>query len=292
MSLKEIEKLFSGSKYLSSLDEIALTGGEPFLRDDLYEIYRYFRHNYPSTTIIITTNGLLKNKLLMETELDTFWTIPVFSIDGLEKTNDSIRGIKGGFQKVLYNIEQYKKEYPSLKMGLSFTIVPENCYEIKEVYNLSVEKGLSFTMRFAAGSDQYYANEGLELRWTEELLKQAESDIEDIVKEISKTRNPLVKSLNPDTLFFSKMIRYERRKERLFTCYSGTHSLFLNPTGDVYSCIFSGKPIGNVRKDSLDNIWFSADAKKERQYIAKKECHCWTECESIPSLQRKVRISL
>lgn len=286
LTLDQMSHLFDKSKYLEGLEEINLTGGEPFLRRDFRNIYRYFRQRFPLTSMIITTNGLNAKKFWIEDKKDILWTILVFSLDGLREINDSVRGINGSYQRVTEAIDYYKSHYPRLKIGLSFTILPENYHDLRKVYDLSTQLNLSFTMRFACQSDTFYGNSGMIFQWTEEALRQVESDVQSIIKEKALSRNVLNRLLNPDLFFFSQMVPYQRDKRRLFHCYSGVHSLFLDPYGNVFPCIFSREPIGNVVKESFDDIWISRVAKERRISVAKGECHCWTECETIPSLQR------
>ena len=289
LSLDQMTHLFNGSRYLKSLEEINLTGGEPFLRKDFQDIYRYLRKTYPKTTIIITTNGLSGKHLLIENEKDIFWTILVFSLDGLEETNDSIRGIKGSYQQVRKAIDYYKSHYPQLKLGIGFTILPENYHDLRKAYDLSAQLNLSFTMRFACQGETFYGNSDMIFHWTDEALCQIESDVQSIVSEMTHSRNILNRLLNPDLFFFSQMVTYQRNKRRLFHCYSGVHSFFLDPSGSVFPCILSNEPIGNVAQESFDDIWDSTTAKERRHSIAKGRCHCWTECETILSLQRGLR---
>ncbi len=288
LTLEQIKELCSRNKYFKSIDEINLTGGEPFLREGFGDIFRYFRTRFPHATIIITTNGLRVKKDWLNGKKDIGQTIIIFSLDGLEETNDYIRGIKGSYSQVIKSVNNYKKLYPSLRMGLSFTILPENYLELKKVYELSRKLDISFTMRFGSSSETYYDNSQISFSWTEEMLKRVESDVKSVLTHISSSRNILNRLLNPDLYFYSKMVYYQRENKRLFQCYSGIHSLFLDPYGNVYPCIFTRNPIGNIKKQSFEDLWFSEKAGLQRKFIETGKCHCWTECETIPSLQRKL----
>mgnify|MGYP001572376208 CR=1 FL=1 len=288
LSFDQIKELFNQSKHFNNLDEINLTGGEPFLRRDFRDIYRYLRYRFPRTTIIISTNGLQVKDNWIESRKDILWTILVFSMDGLQEINDSIRGVKGSYQLVIKAIDYYKGLFPSLKMGISFTMLPENYQELRKVYDLSRERKLSFTTRFVCNSETYYGNSGINVKWTDEMLNKVEMDVKSIIKETARSRNSLNRLLNPDLFFLSQMVHYQREKRRLFHCYSGIHSLFIDPYGNIFPCIFSKEALGNIVKDSFEDIWFSHRARQKRDSIARNECHCWTECETIPSLQRSL----
>jgi MoaA/NifB/PqqE/SkfB family radical SAM enzyme len=287
LNLEQIKEFFNQSKFFGNLDEINLTGGEPFLRKDFRDIYQYLRRRFPRLTISICTNGLKVINNWLEKKEDSIWTVMVFSLDGLQEKNDLIRGIKGSYKRVINTIGYYKDRYPSLRMALSFTILPENYNELIKVFELSRKLRLAFTMRFGCESENYYDNSETKFQWTNEMLNKVEKDVQMINKEMSFSLDSLNRLLNPNLYFFSQMISYQREKKRLFHCYSGTHSLFIDPYGNIFPCIFLDKPLGSIVKESFDDLWFSINAARQRLYIEKGNCHCWVECETIPSLQRK-----
>ena len=81
---------------------LTIGGGEPLLREDLFEVIKYARENFIAVSIV--TNGLLLNeeivKKLNTLNLDTI----TVSIDGLEKNHDQIRG-EGSFKKAINKIK-------------------------------------------------------------------------------------------------------------------------------------------------------------------------------------------
>ena len=100
LSIDEIQKIsrsFSHPLYLS------LTGGEPFLRKDLFEIIRVFHAGCGTREVGIATNGTLREATIqtvlsvLEKRLLENLSIQV-SLDGLEATHDSIRGGNRCFQ--------------------------------------------------------------------------------------------------------------------------------------------------------------------------------------------------
>src|SRR5207249_11174898 len=109
------------------------------------------------------------------------------------------------------------------------------------------------------------------------------------VADILRERPRVERALNPDTYFYSRMTDYQRAPRRIFECFSGTHSFFLDPWGNVYPCITLSTSLGNLRQQAFDDLWFAAPAGAVRTDIAEERCHCWTECEALPSLQRVLR---
>ena len=90
LALEEIKKL---SLQLEDLDSLLISGGEPFLRDDLPKIVEFFYKNNKLNTLTIPTNGFLTEKIhsqiqkiLKIAEGKTVWLN--FSLDGTEKMHD------------------------------------------------------------------------------------------------------------------------------------------------------------------------------------------------------------
>lgn len=293
LTAEEIAQAVSGAAALRALDTISLTGGEPFIKKDFVAIYAFFRRCYPRATVVINTNGF--NTALIEkktAEMLAVGGIPpifMFSVDGLAEIHEQIRGVRDGLGKIRRSIEVVRRLAPTSRIGLSFTILPENIRDLEGVYTLSRELGASFTMRFGLRSDIYYLNTTWDGAWTREQLDEVEPTIRRVTADIQRRRTGLERALNPDTYFFSRMTDYQRAPRRIFECFSGTHSFFLDPWGNVFPCIVLSTSLGNLRDRSFDELWFSARAGEIRTDIAEERCHCWTECEALPSLQRTLR---
>ncbi len=100
LTIEEIQKISTNMPEFYSL---AISGGEPFLRDDLTEICKTFVRNNKIGHLSIPTNGLLTNSIISQTE-DICKNSPKtkveieFSIDGPARIHDDIRGIKNNFE--------------------------------------------------------------------------------------------------------------------------------------------------------------------------------------------------
>ncbi|MFQ5791819.1 MAG: radical SAM protein, partial [Acidobacteriota bacterium] len=278
---------------LGALDEVSLTGGEPFIKKDFVEIYGFFRQRYPRATLVITTNGF--NTPLIARKLGEILArggappILVFSLDGGPELHQQVRGVGDGFAKVRRSIEAARSLHTGLRIVLSYTILPFNYRDLEAVYGLSVDLDASFTMRFGTKSDIYYGNADWACTWARSQVDEVHGIVGRIVKDMLGRRNLLMRALNPDTYFYSRMTDYQRHPRRIFECFSGTHSFFMDPWGNVFPCITLPHALGNVRGTPFDQFWFSEEAREARAAIARWECHCWTECEAIPSLQRTLR---
>jgi MoaA/NifB/PqqE/SkfB family radical SAM enzyme len=97
-SSTEREKAILRRIYDSGACGIAFEGGEPLLRKDLVEILAFSRL-LPLHTSLVTNGTLLESRI---DEIASYINGVVYvSLDGLEKTHDTIRGVSGCFRKAV-----------------------------------------------------------------------------------------------------------------------------------------------------------------------------------------------
>ena len=290
----EIRRIFDGHEFLDSLRIVDITGGEPFLREDLPEIVEYFANCFSKADILITTNaystGLTEK--LGKRILDTIPADRIefsISIDGNERTHDAIRGRQGSFKNALESTQILKK-LGAKKITISTTITPQNAEQLPFIYELAQKIGATFaTARFAQNSF-YYGNERTTNgnAWTSEKLKVAEVSIQKLL-QMRRSREGKSLGLLRDAYFMKEAVRFQKNPVRTRPCYSGTHSFFIDPEANVYPCVMLPKRIGNALESGLDELWFSERADEIRRFIAAGHCACHTECETFSSMQRNMR---
>src|SRR3989338_1704469 len=111
LSLEEIENI---SCSLPNLFFLRITGGEPFLREDLYEIIKQFHKNSSIRRIGINTNGSLTDEIIETTEQivgnlkDLIVDIGI-SIDNLNEKHDKMRSHAGAFAKAMNTYDALTK---------------------------------------------------------------------------------------------------------------------------------------------------------------------------------------
>ncbi|MCD6429444.1 radical SAM protein [bacterium] len=299
LNLKEIEEMFEKSQYLRNLIGIGLTGGEPFLRKDFVDLCGFFIKKYPKAAITIPTNAvnpeLVVNKLeeiirMYDPRLGSIYIS--ISLDGIGSTHDNIRGVLGNYNKVLKLIELLKKVTPSINLGVSFTITPQNYKDLIDVYKFSREKNIGFGVQFAQTSEMFYGNIEKQFGWDKKKLDKVDNMIDSIIRDYIIKRKPLQKIFSVDIYYLSHMVHFMKKPHVISRCYSGIHSFFMDPYGNIYPCVMLNKKIGNIRDSNFDELWLSEQAQKVRKFIKSKMCACWTPCEACPSLAREPKITL
>ena len=136
LSLEQIEKLASTSG--NCLRNVALTGGEPFLREDLFEIADIWYQNSTAQTISITTNGSMPDRIEDFCKKASQKNIPVFflfSYDFIGEKHSEYRRLKDLHINVMKSYEIVKKYSPKMSAMLQLTVSENNADSAFETYN-------------------------------------------------------------------------------------------------------------------------------------------------------------
>ena len=287
LNLDEIKKI---SKSFRKLLSLYLTGGEPFLRDDIPDIVNTFYKNNKVRHIVIPTNGVLKSKILKSLErilrfCKDAHVLVYISLDGIGKHHDNIRGLKGCYNKAIdtfKSLKLLKNKYKNLNISFLITFSTLNQDYIIEDY---------YYMKKNLKPDNIYLNL-VRGDPKEPILKNINFDI--YTRLVNLISNDLIKKnlAGHDKSFFHELttaINLEthavikevvKQKKFQIPCYAGTLNAVLYPNGDVFPCEILNKKIGNIRDFGYDfkKLWFSNQAKLIREYIKKSKCFCTHEC--------------
>ena len=136
-TLKEISEHYDASEIL-----LNVTGGEPFLRKDLFEIMDYavslgFRWG-------ITSNGILIDEELVKKIVKSKMSTISISIDGLKETHEAFRKVPGAWDKIIKGIKLMLNE-PSIECVQITTVAnKKNINELEELYNIVLDLGVKY----------------------------------------------------------------------------------------------------------------------------------------------------
>ncbi len=117
---------------------VLFSGGEPFLRGDLFELLTHAKQLKLRT--VISTNGTLIDLPAAARLADLGVNYVGISIDGQKSFHDKFRAVKGSFTAALKGIENCKKA--GLKTGLRFTITKANASQIPAVFDIAASAGV------------------------------------------------------------------------------------------------------------------------------------------------------
>jgi MoaA/NifB/PqqE/SkfB family radical SAM enzyme len=252
---------------------VRFTGGEPLLRTDFFQILDK-SNTSPFQSIIIQTNGLLLKKLHKEMNDSPITSVAV-SIDGLKETNDLIRGIRGYFDLAMEGIKLLRNK----KVKISVTLNRISAKELSELADIARAAGAQLESNILTRSLYFTKDADLDAMWPQR------SDVQEIETVL---RNKLKR---PD-YEVDYITRYYNNDETLEEppCVLGYLQVFVISNGDVLTGCYPLKPVGNILKDSLENILASDEYAQQAQAMIRRECPGCT-CGVESSLAMKHAVS-
>ncbi len=254
-----------------------LSGGEPLLRKDVFEVLSFCKENkYP---IGILTNGTLLDKAMLQRlkpYLISGCLSLTVSLDAVSPSiHDKIRGHKGAFKKTvaaLKSLAKMKKRYPCINYGTISIILNDNLEEIPEL------------MRFLKGLNpssiqlQPLLNNNLRLNrrntknpfWIgKDRLYVLDETIDEAIR--FKKENPKLLSNSVENLMLIKKYFRNELSGNEVSCSAAKKTMLISREGYVVACDTS---YGNIRKSNLKDIWNSREAENARRYV----CRCKNPC--------------
>jgi MoaA/NifB/PqqE/SkfB family radical SAM enzyme len=265
------------------IPHIILSGGEPLLREDIFEIIDYAKAiGIPQISII--TNGTLINDEIAQKLAHSKISHVTISIDGLEKSHDYIRG-KGNFKKAINAIRILKKQKNrKFTIGINCVIHNKNLEEIIPLVKLAKKLGCNIFVLQPMLSDNIDMHKRFlddELWVTNERFPVLEKVITSLIEMKKKDEFKDLIFVDEITLknikdYFSGSLRRDNVK-----CYDGYIRIVVNPLGGTWMC---DADYGNLRIDSLNEAWTGKKACSLRRKIKKCDKPCLQACVLRPDL--------
>ncbi len=266
---------------LPGLSFCNITGGEPFLRDDIGEVVSILKKK--SKRIVISTNGFFTDKILDLARENRDIGIRI-SIEGLPVANDELRGIKNGFDHGLRTLLELQRM--GLKdIGFGTTVSDRNSKDMIELYQLA--KSLNFEFATAVLHNSYYFH-----KYDNSIEKKDEviEAFEELIREMLSSK----KIKNWFRAYFNYgLINYVKGNKRLLPCEVGSESFFVDPSGEIMPCNGLEKSIwlesmGNLNTMSFEEIWNGEKAKEVRKKVKTCSKNCWMIGNAGPVMKKSL----
>lgn len=274
------------SPALSQLKELDVTGGEPFLRDDLAELLlgvgRLKAERLPQLrSIAITTNGFLTQRLLavvgeVIAPLEQAGISLVFAcgLDGIGVIHDHIRGVAGGWRKLHASIEGLKglrRLHPSLVLGIKTTVSRHNIDELEAVCRYADAQGLFSIISPYILTANRYANLG------------AGDELALTAAETEKLKQFYASPRFRWSYYRNELLRFLDTGRMEKPCSASFNYFFIRSTGELFACPIIAAPLGNVTQAPFSELIQEPAAARFRQGVSDfPECASCTE----PGLER------
>lgn len=265
-----------------TLRSLNITGGEPFLRQDLPEVIRVIDERCHHPRMVISTNGFntekIREKIMEIKKIGARVGVRV-SVDGYGEMHDRVRRVPGAFKKCMATVEMLKT-LGIKDLGLSFTISPMNLNHLASVYRLTKKLGIQFTLTIAQNSDFYFKTGTNMFSLDKDELKRQFSEL--IASEL--------KAVHPKQWFRAYYDRgvyqYGLGQRVLKNCSAASRFFFSSARGEVYPCPVLNQKIGDAKSNSFASVWNSPEAHKTRKTAKDCPVKCWMTCTVGPYFKR------
>lgn len=274
------------SPELRSIRELDLTGGEPFLRNDLGELLHGICDlqptNFPGLrTVAITTNGILTDRILERTReiigplqdrgIDL---VLACGMDAVGDLHDRIRNFPGAWkrlQETMSGLHSLRNDHSNLVLGIKTTVVPLNTHELGRIADYAEDNDLFTIISPRIITPNRFGNIDREVD-----LRFSSEDLETIIRFYESPR--FAWSGHREAL-----LGYLKTGRMKKPCSAGFNTLFVRYNGEVFSCPVLPVALGNIKDRTLGNLFLSAAADQFRKKVGVfPECNVCTE----PGMER------
>ncbi len=280
------EELFALSRSLGRIENLNLSGGEPFLRREFSDICRQFIRHNEVRQIYVPTNGYYTEKTvrqisetLREKKLELF--VVELSLDGMPEFHNKFRVSPGSFEKAMQTYDalaELQARDPRLRIHAISTATDVNMDEIKSLTTYLFNRCSKMdhhNLAIIRGDRKDPSLQGPNIQQYRELYQYIRRLW--LPRETSRYG-----SIVEPMLQWAKM-RTVTEQTQVIPCRAGRISAVVYANGDVSVCELH-KPLGNLRQRSFWEIWNSEEARELRKSIERKDCYCTTEVFMWPSI--------
>jgi MoaA/NifB/PqqE/SkfB family radical SAM enzyme len=280
------EELFALSRSLGRIENLNLSGGEPFLRPEFGEICRQFIRQNKVRQIYVPTNAYFTEKTvkqvtetLKEKDLELF--VAEISLDGLGEFHNKFRGSPGAFDKAMQTYDalaELQKSDRRLRIHSISTATDVNMDEIRRLTSYLFDRCPKMDHHNLAMIRGDRKNPSLQ----GPSLEQYRLLYEYVRRLWAPREEGRYGSIVEPMLQWAKS-RTAATQQQVVPCRAGVLNAVVYSNGDVSVCE-NHPPLGNLREKSFWEIWRSAEAETLRQSIAAKDCYCTNEVFLWPSI--------
>lgn len=283
------DELVALSDDLGPIENLNLSGGEPFLRPDFAEICLRFIARNRVQRIYVPTNAFYPEKtvraieaVLADERLQLF--VCELSLDGMPEFHNSFRGHPRSFERAMETYEALaalQEREPRLRIHAISTVTADNVEEIRRLTTYlcaRCERMEHHNLALLRGDRKNPSLSGPALAAFQELDRYA--------KRLWAGREAGRAGAVVDPLLTWAKVRTAAEHRQVVPCKAGVLSGVVYANGDVALCetTASHPPIGNLRESSFRELWASPAAEAQRRAIRAKECYCTNEMFLWPSV--------
>lgn len=270
-------------KKLPKLNLVNVTGGEPFIREDIEDIVEILLTK--TKRVVFATSGYYSDRIIRLAKKYPQVGYRI-SLEGLSCKNDELRGREGGFDKGLRTLLELRRM--GIKdIGFGITVSNNNSEDMLNLYELN----RNLKMQFATASfhNSFYFHK----------YDNVVTNIDEVCGNFDELIQRLMKENSPKSWFRAffnlGLINYVQGGRRMLPCEAGSENFFLDPYGRVLPCNGMEEDkwfncMGNLNEvNDFMEIWNSEKAKEVRKQVAHCPKNCWMVGTASPVMHKYIK---
>lgn len=262
---------------------LTISGGEPFLRDDLADLCDLLIDGLGATWVTLPTNGTLPQRVAQVVErLSATWTdrrfIVNLSIDEIGARHDELRGLEGSWDLALQTLERLRglqRRRGNVTLGIHTVISKLNIQRFPEICDALLDLEPDSYITEVAEQRAELATKQVDITPDAAAYRLA---IDHLGARLARRRTS-----STGRLIARLRAAYYADVERVLAggsmprrCFAGTASCQILPDGEVISCAVRGEIMGRLSEVgfSFPALWHAARARAARRVIRREGCSC------------------
>jgi MoaA/NifB/PqqE/SkfB family radical SAM enzyme len=264
-----------------------LTGGEPFLRDDVSEVVEAAHAAEPRLAVLdFPTTGQRTERIVPAVERIARLGIPrvyvTVSLEGPPALHDELRGRAGAFDRAIETFRRLRA-VRGVSAYLGFTMSARNEAALPDAVAAVRARVPGFSERevhvnVVTLSGHYYDNLGAGVARPLDPRRR-------LRRVLAARRSRASPTDWLEAAYLARVPEHVRTGRSPVPCRSLSASVFVDVTGEVRPCTVYDRPLGNAYREPLPRLLASAEAQAAREAVRADACPgCWSPCEAYQSL--------
>jgi MoaA/NifB/PqqE/SkfB family radical SAM enzyme len=280
------DELDALSRELDTVENLNLSGGEPFLRPDFAAICHLFMERNATRQIYVPTSGFFADRTVKAVRdvlqnRDLWLFVCELSLDGTAEYHDRFRGSDKSFRHAMATYDalaEIQAGDPRLRIHAISTATADNLDEISRLTAFLYDRCPRMdhhNLALIRGDRKNPTLEGPQL--------DAYCRLADRVRAVWAPRERGRFGGVVDPMLHWAKVETARARRQVVPCRAGLLSGVVYANGEVSVCE-THAPLGTLRQRRFREIWFSPEARRLRAAIAARECYCTNEVFLWPSI--------
>ncbi|MBU1864679.1 MAG: radical SAM protein [Candidatus Omnitrophica bacterium] len=256
--------------------EINLAGGEPLLRNDIFELIQHIiSYDF---SVSLTTSGYLLNESMLQRIVHSGLTYMPISLDSLdEDVHDALRGRKGTHKKVTEALSFLLNNRGSLRnLTIQTIIMKPNLRGIIPLIKWAHERNIAVSLMALMRPNgvpidlQWFQKDAVSFLWPDD-WKKAHAVIDEIIA--LKRSGYRIDNQVQQLYVFKEYYKNPTVFVKNAPCSLGDGIVNVSPEGNIYLCWEKG-PLGNIKHDDMYALWYAERTAQIREDIVRCTQNC------------------